>query len=147
MKINKYKLYFLLLGLLLACTYGKQLWYTLTYKKTSGIIREYIMKKNKGRRARVSYYPIVDFKTGDSLYAFYGSANLHDTYYDGSTVPVIYNPQNPNEAFVYTFLGFWGNSFLIVFPLFVVISMFLLPVGALPKILVINKNSIKNKFR
>ncbi|MBP6430160.1 MAG: DUF3592 domain-containing protein [Ferruginibacter sp.] len=148
MKINKYKLYLVLMLILLGATYGKQIWYALTFIKTTGIIREYESQLNYGgRRTTISYFPLVDFNLGEATYSFYGSSNLHETYVEGSKVPVIYNPKNPSKAYVYTFLGYWGNSFLIVFPIFVVLSMFLLSVGVLPKILVINRNSIINRFR
>ncbi len=136
--INKFTLYWSLIGFLFCFTLLPKVWYALTYARTTGKIKHFIYTRSKTTRGRISttWYPIVFFELNGAKYNFLGTDTQHDEFNPGDDAPVLYNPQNPDLAYVYTFPGFWGPALVYFIPVFVVVSAILLSVGFLPKTLV-----------
>lgn len=53
----------------------------------------------------------IQFKTANGTYSFYGAPNVK---YDArQELTVIYKTDDPNKAYVYSFLGFWYEGLLL----------------------------------
>jgi len=97
----------------------------LSLQKAEGevvAIGEYLM--GRGKRLK-QYYPVIDFSANSNIYR-YEKPNevLFKKFRVGDKVKIIYKPQNPDDAWIFSFLGYW-------YPLpNLLISMMLAFVGA-----------------
>lgn len=63
-----------------------------------------------------SSYPVIMFKANEKNYEFQGTSNLELN--SKENIDVIYNKANPENAAVYSFVGFYLNYFLwLVIPI------------------------------
>lgn len=96
----------------------------INYSKTQGVVRHFRYFENKGsQRPRTTWYPLVDFKVNDVQYSCYGSKYQHEELFMNDTVTVLYNKADPNDAYVYSALGFWAPTLVYLVPLVLVISL------------------------
>ena len=122
--INKYKIYFVVISIFIGFTIFPKAWKTYTYNKTKGIVRYFLYKENESsRRKTKTFYPLVDFTVKNTNYTCLGSSFQHEEIYRGDTVSVIYNEKDPEQAYVYTFLGFWGPTLVYFIPIALIISL------------------------
>ena len=138
--VNKYKLYFIVLGIVSAFFLLPKLYFVLTYNKTEGVVAgyhdEWVKKRVRHRYKR--QYPIIRFNTGTHQVTFLAPSYMYELSLDRVTYPVIYSAKDPTKAYVFTFMGFVGNTFLFLGPFIFVWSAFLLGPGFLPKIIRFN---------
>lgn len=79
-------------------------------KKTNGIVhKNYIHGINKSDFGSTVSASVV-FETADSIYTFLGPEG--QIMQEGDVVPVMYNAQNPHQAYINTFDGYWLNDLI-----------------------------------
>lgn len=111
-KNNKTKYFIFVSGLLLiAASYlAVKLPFILTAQKTTGVVyKNYIHGINKsdfGSTMSAS----IRFETADSIYTFLGPEG--QPMQEGEVIPVMYNVNNPHEAYLNTFAGYWLNDLI-----------------------------------
>lgn len=83
---------------------------------TEGIVtRHYMHGINKSDFGN-TFSAEIKFYAGEQLITFLGPEGQQMN--KGEIIPVIYDPANPGEAFVYTFSGYWLHGLLwCIFPL------------------------------
>ena len=54
--------------------------------------------------------PVIAYSFADSLIKFEGTQYLK--YNEGDTVPVVFNPDEPEDAYIFTFMGFWYSGLI-----------------------------------
>jgi hypothetical protein len=94
----------------------------ITYTKTYGTVYAFLERPSSGRSG-VRYYPVVDFTINGEKHRCYGSRYEHDELRDGDTVAVIYNPVDPDNAYVYNALGYWAPPFVYIIPLGLLLTL------------------------
>ena len=130
--ISKYLLYFIAMGLLLKQLLPK-IWYSFSFIKTKGIVDSYTYSEYQGRRGRTtSYYPVVNYVVRSDTFTCYGSSFEHDELHPNDKVSVIYDPGDPANAFVYTFLGFWAPRLTYIIPFSLLLSLAFLGLDSIP---------------
>jgi hypothetical protein len=93
--------FFGLIIILLLC-YSWRINFYLRGKITSGTV----LTTTYSNIRRTTYtYPTVKFLVGDDAYTFRADSNL--PYDENDKVSVIYNPNDPRQCWIFTFLGFW----------------------------------------
>lgn len=138
LRINKYLLYWVIIVITCWFTILPRCWHAITFSKTIGEVRHFGYYKIPYKRGyRIAWYPIVDFSLENKNYSFLGSDVQHDELNRGDKVELIYNPKNPSDAYIYSWLGFWAPPLVYFIPIFIIVSGFLLSVGFLPRVLVI----------
>ena len=135
--INKYLIYFVILFFLLK-PFVQRFWYEVTYQKTKGFVLyfdedEFYTFSGTGRYSK--YYPVVEFSVDSNTYRCRGSSFQKDVLNTGSQVPVLYDPKNPNHAYVYTFLAFWGPNVAYLVPVIIFFTLAFLGLDSIPKYL------------
>lgn len=133
--ISKYLVYFIILFFLLRPV-ARKIWYALTYTRTEGKVvffEEYEYYTSKGRR--VAYYPVVEFTVDQQKYRCFGSRFQKDAVNIDMQLPVIYDPKNISNAYVYTFLGYWGPNVAFLAPVVLFVSLMFLGLDSVPRFL------------
>ena len=135
--INKYLIYFVILFFLLK-PFVKRSWYALTYHKTKGLVKyfdvhEFYSTSGTGRYSK--YYPVVEFSVDSNIYTCRGSSFQKDVVNIGTEVPVLYDLKNANNAYVYTFLAFWGPDVAYLIPVIIFFTLAFLGLDSIPKYL------------
>lgn len=91
--------------LLIAFAAGK-LWWLTHAKKTTGVF------VYQGRGNALEQFRQIDYdayyRLGDDTIRFKGEGNPRIK--QNTVVPVLYQPANPQDARVYTFISFWGKT-------------------------------------
>ncbi len=111
-KNNKTKYFIFVSGFLLiaAVFLAVKLPFTFTAHKTTGVVyKNYIHGINKsdfGSTMSAS----IRFETADSIYTFLGPEG--QPMREGESIPVMYDANNPHEAYLNTFAGYWLNDLL-----------------------------------
>ena len=122
--INKYWIYLVVISLLLGYTIVPKIWKAITFTQTFGVVRHFIYFKNKtSRKKTTTWYPLVDFKINNKTYSCYGSSLQHDELFMNDRVRVLYDPNNAEDAYVYSALGFWAPTLSYLIPLVLIISL------------------------
>ena len=76
-----------------------------------------------GKIVAAEYYPLVEFSTGNGTVIRFTNAVHSSSWGDGDSVPVAYDPTNPQNASVDSFAGRWlpaglagmlGGFFLLI---------------------------------
>lgn len=145
--INKYYLY--LVTTLLACLIflGPKLYYVLAYKRTTGEIMSHKTVRYTSKHGRRSAnLPRIVFKAGENEITFYAPDFSYEVYGDAGTVPVLYNPDNPQDAFVYGFMGLWGSTLVYLGPIWVIWTICIFSVGFIPKTIRFNVKETEEKW-
>jgi hypothetical protein len=134
---SKYLIYFILMGFLLKPLINK-VWYAITFNNAKGVVKSITFTDYQGRKGKqTNYYPVVDFIIGADTFTCYGSSFQHDGLYVHDSVSVIYNPKNPNNAYVYSFLGSWAPKFVYIIPFSLILSLGFLGIDSIPENFVI----------
>lgn len=83
---------------------------------------EIIGLEGYSNRGPVYAPPMVHFITDSIDITFHGETNTD--YREGEIVPVIYKLDNPSDAYIYSFLGFWlGPVLYCILPLMVLTAV------------------------
>jgi hypothetical protein len=109
-RLGKTGLFLAGFAVIVLCYFIRQLTFVVISERTTG---EVISVSNETRRSgnRHSYrttsltYPIVRFYIEGEQVIFKGESNLE--YVNGDKVDVLYEKDDPSEAKIYTFFGFW----------------------------------------
>lgn len=117
MTINKYLLYFIVLFTVFAFFLGKRIVHAITYKHTQGVVTGFDYYEG---RKYTKKYPIVEFKTEKYVVEFRAPDYMAETVYVDKIVDVIYDPDQPTNAYVNNFYGLWGNAFIFLLPFFLI---------------------------
>jgi len=105
---SKYGLYAVIIGILLGVTVIPLLWKAVVFKKTEGVVVSITFTESAGRRKKTNYYPVVEYVVNNRTYKCLGSRFQHEELYVGDKAPVIYDPEDPANGYVYNFLGYWA---------------------------------------
>jgi hypothetical protein len=141
--VNKYKLYFIVLAIVSGFFLLPKLYCVLTYSKTEGVVAGYHDEWiNKGRHRYKKQYPLIRFNTATHQITFLAPSYMYELSLDRVTYPIIYSAKNPTKAYVFTFMGFLGNTFLFLGPFILVWSAFLLGPGFLPQTIRFNMTTM-----
>ncbi len=101
---------FTILGLILVFLIPvcNRIYYILKSSRTIGNVTEIVVYQ--GYNGNSNYGAKIDFYTNDSMLIKFEAIDI--VFKSGVTVPVIYRNDNPEDAIIYTFLGFWFVPFL-----------------------------------
>lgn len=133
--VSKFLLYYLIMGTAFCFLILPVLWKSIMFKKTTGNVRQFVYFNENNHGG--AFIPLVDYSIEDKWFSFYGTDVERDELNDGQRVNVLYNPDNPKEAYIYTFAGFWSTPLMFFIPIFVAASSVLLAVGLIPKKIVL----------
>ena len=78
----------------------------------------------------------ITFVLKNKTYSFLGNSYLHESFYAGDSVKVIYDPQSPQSSYVNSWIGIWGPEIVNAIP-FLVIFYLILGVNYIPERIVI----------
>ena len=130
-KINKYFIFFIIIGSFIGYFIYPIILHSLTYKKTTGIIQSFTSREYQSSRGpRLVYFPGVEYEVNNDTFLCYGSSSEYVGHLLNDTLPVIYDQRDPTNAYVDTFLGSWSILFLIIPPsvfLFLFVSVDAVP--------------------
>ena len=114
-----------MIGAVVWIFYGHKITKAVTYKKTKGIVNSFTYRSyNYVRRSGTNYYPEMNYSVNGIDYTCYGSRFERDELYLHDSTTILYNPNNPAEGYVYTFLGYWAPYLTFTLPLIFLISLF-----------------------
>lgn len=134
MVIDKFALYFAVLGLVSAVMLGPRLYELVAYKRTmgekAGYVDQFVGSKTGGY---TKHYPRIKFTTAERDYYFLAPSYMAEPYEGVENIEVIYDPAEPSSARAFNFYGFWGPVFIYYLPFFLVWTLFVLGVGFLPR--------------
>ena len=138
--INKYWLYLIIVSLVFGIFLLPKLYYLQTYSKAYGKVSGYHdVEVHHKRGSYTKRYPIIQFETSKYIVKILAPEYIYNETRSRSNFPVLYNPNNPEKAFVFTKLAYWGESFKYLIPFFLCWTALIFGVGFLPKNLKINK--------
>jgi len=63
-----------------------------------------------GKIVAAEYYPLIEFSTGDGTVIRFTNSVHSSSWGDGDSVPVAYDPTNPQNASIDSFAGRWFLS-------------------------------------
>ncbi len=130
---SKYVIFYVLTIFVLSFSVIPKIWYSITYKRTIGIIQYFeptTVFTIFGEE--IKQHPRVDFAINNKTYSFYGNNYLRDGLYGGDTIKVIYDPESPQKAYISSFIGIWAPQLANVFPI-LVISFLVIGLDYIPK--------------
>lgn len=106
-QLNRIQLVICAMAIIILGAYANRLLLVLNGNRTKGEVISFIVVKESGYRRNSSSYlaPLVLFYKGKQEIVFESVSNLD--LERGEIVPVIYSENDPNNAFVFTFFGFW----------------------------------------
>lgn len=123
-------MYFIVLFAVFAFFLGKRIVHALTYKHTQGVVIGFDYYEG---RKYTKKYPIVEFKTEKYVIEFRAPDYMSETVYVDKIVEVIYDTNNPRDAYVYNFYGLWGNAFIFLLPFFLIWTIIIIGKDFVPK--------------
>lgn len=133
MTINKYLLYVLVLLIVFGFFLFPRIIYLLTYTHAKGVVTGFEYSKGTGKYGRTSKrYPKIEFDTDKYHVTFYGPSYMESTVYTEKIVDVIYNPNNPQKAYINNFYGLWGNAFIYLLPFFLIWTIIIIGKDFIP---------------
>ncbi len=130
MTINKYLLYFIVLFIVSAIFLGKRIVHAITYKHTKGVVIAFDYYEG---RKYTNKYPIIEFETEKYVIEFRAPSYMAENVYVDKIVEVIYDPDNPSNAYVNNFYGLWGNAFVFLLPFFLIWTIIIIGKDFVPK--------------
>jgi len=68
---------------------------------------------------------VVDYKAGSETLHYKTNTWFLTTYAEGEKVTVIYDPSNPSQACIFTFIGYWLKWSELFFSIFFFIVLFM----------------------
>jgi hypothetical protein len=132
--VNKYVLYAVVLVLVFGIGLSTRLYALLIYRRTEGVVAGYhdqwVHTKTGGYN---KHFPLIRFKTKTHVVTFAAPSYMYEESRDKVSYPVIYDADEPTNAYVFTFMGFLGTPSLYLGPFFLIWTIFLLGYGFLPK--------------
>ncbi len=139
-KLDKYKIFFAVIAIFLGFTLVPLVWKSFSYNKAEGTVKYFYFTENKNsRRKKTTYYPIVEYQVSNNNYLCKGSRFQHEEVFVNDIVAVLYNPNKPKEAYVYTAMGYWAPSLMYIIP--IPIFLFLIfGLDMVPKYFTLKKN-------
>lgn len=130
MTINKYLLYIIVLFIFCLLFLGKRIYHAAVYKHTKGTVTGFEI--HKGRRF-VKQYPIIEFEANGYRISFLAPSYMKETVYVDKLVEVIYDEDEPVNAYVNNFYGLWGNAFIYILPFFLFWTIVIIGKDFVPK--------------
>lgn len=117
---SKYLLCGLILFVFIWHFYSQKIIHAFTYRTTTGSV-DYITYRTYGSRNRTAYYPVVKYTVNGEEFRCIGSSYERDELHPHDPAAVLYDPADPANGNVYTFLGYWAPylTFTISFVLVV----------------------------
>ncbi|MBS1511560.1 MAG: hypothetical protein JST86_12005 [Bacteroidetes bacterium] len=120
LEFSKYLLKYLFLAAIVAVFILPKLIRIIRFDKTTGTVDHFTFYN--GYR-RTYYYPVVYYQVKDSSYLCVGNNMEKDELFVGDNVNVLYDPGNPDDGYLYTFIGYWGSTIVITVPCFLVATL------------------------
>jgi hypothetical protein len=125
--INKYMLYVQLVILSALIILGPRACQLQTFQTTTGIVEGYTqIEKTAKHHKYVNRHPRVRFEVDQKSYSFLSFEHIDGTFIDNAPVKVYYNPQNPNEAFLFQKQATWGYRpyvFLVILVILTILAL------------------------
>jgi len=117
-----------------------RLYYYYTYERSIGKVTKFYLFSSHGRKFTThKKYPIIEFDSKEYHIKFTGPAFMSESVKQDDNVPVIYDKKNPENAYVLTFHGFWGDAFIYMLPFFLIWTICILRSDFIPKYIDITK--------
>lgn len=116
-QVNLNRLQLMLAGwcILILCFFATQFTKIFLFNKTTGKVVGYeTVLRGRGVRGSSTtsdVYAIIQLQVEGKKYQFQAVENLG--LQRDEVVPVIYDPGNPNDAYLYSFIGFWYMKILV----------------------------------
>lgn len=152
-KLNKFQLFLAGFAVILLCYFTRQITFIVNSERATGeVINE--TSPNWGHSRPGSYsstrlsYPVIKFQAAGQELTFVGESNLD--YNTGDKVEVIYRKEDPKDAKIYSFFGFWFGKiayFLIPLFLWAAFSLSYLDKGEYITLNFRNRSFGKSKYR
>jgi hypothetical protein len=135
MVLNKYKVYFVVLIIGYLIFYFPKIVHLITYSHTTGLVTRFESEYVSRSRGRGYYknYPVIEFTTKQYRVTFAAPSFMAELVSEGYTVPVIYDPDQPENAYANTFLGYWGPEAVWLLPLTLMWTGIMLGKNFIPK--------------
>ena len=111
-KLNRKKILFIGIGIIALYLFINRVEFIMGSEFTTGKVVSFY-----GNRS-VSY-PVVEFEIVDYIIRFTSEGNMD--YYLGDEVPVIYKVNDPVNAEIYSFVGFWLTPIIFMFLPFILL--------------------------
>lgn len=118
--------FFLLLFLLIAVPFlGERFLWLARSRKAEGVMA-FISHGDIGSAMGMTTYSVIDFPANNQRYSVKSKLNLN--LKEGQTIPVRYQPSNPDDAIVDDFYNIWMWTIAYsAFPLLILLGIYLLP--------------------
>lgn len=116
---SKFLIFYLVVIIVLVYTVIPKIWYSITYQKNRGEMQYFEPKPVItiiGEYIKMS--PGISFALKNKTYSFFGSSYLHESFYAGDSVKIIYDPHSPQRAYVNSWIGNWGPLIVNAIPFF-----------------------------
>ena len=101
-RLNKIQFFLTGLMVILLCYFIRQLTFISNSERATGEVIRITQGGGKGTKIT---YPVVKFHTDKYEFTFVAEGNLE--YQRGDKVEVIYDKNDPGDASIFTFFGFW----------------------------------------
>ena len=132
--INKYILYLIVTLLVSLILIGPRIYYILTYERIvgrkDGVYREEVSTKTG---SYIKTYPKIKFETKQDEVTFLAPSYMEEPYAGIDEIEVIYDKNNPENAYAYNFYGFWGPVFIYYLPFILVWTIIIFSADFIPK--------------
>jgi hypothetical protein len=107
-----------------------------TYETTVGTVTGFDYRQVPGKYGpRTRSYPIVEFETEKYRVGFRIPNYMKDMVNVGGSVLVMYDRENPSNAYVKNFYGLWGNVFIFLLPFFLIWTVCIFHYDLIPKVI------------
>ncbi len=86
-----------------------------TAVEAHGVVVDLVFRETGGRHASWSYFPHVRFRTADGREIDFesGSGSNPPSYWVNETVTVLYDPQQPQRAYLNSFGSLWAGTIVL----------------------------------
>lgn len=118
--------FFLFLFLLVALPFLGERFLWLTRSKKAQGVMAFISHGEIGSTMGMTTYSVIDFAANNQRYSVKSKLNLD--LKEGQTIPIRYQPSNPEDALVDDFYSIWMWTIAYsAFPLLIIIGIYLIP--------------------
>jgi hypothetical protein len=124
---SKYVLYPVVLFVVFGVWWSPHVFHLLTYSTTHGNRPGFQNVEHFGGRHKVTdKHPVIRFEHNGYQYKFLAPSFLQDVVDYRNDIPVIFDPDDPSEAYVKSFIGLIGDSLLYLIPFFLIWTVLVL---------------------
>lgn len=110
LRLNRITLFLLGLVVIMICYFARQLTFIASAEITEGTVINVTNSDSISLENTALSYPMVEFNANGNIQLFRAESNMNVT--KGDKVKVIYQANEPSDAYIYSFTGFWLRNIL-----------------------------------